>query len=744
MRKFSIIFLSVFLLLQFAVWGQDDFDAAAVLEYYDDEYEIQIFDSDGFQVDEIYYGMELLSGDTIKTNGSYAELRLDPNGSIIKLAPDTDFTVETLQDNTHDVNAFALLKGKIRTVAAQENGSNKYSIRTPSAVCGVRGTDFGLEAILGSRDAAAVLKGSIEFININTGKSLTLTEGMAADVFAEVFAPFKLPPDQLQQMFQEMDFVQLDPSSVPGQTAEKPPAAEEEEKEEPEIEEEEVLTEEPAETAAQEVPEIPPEDRKNLLEPVFNFLADKVGMEIGTFNANGETYAKAIVQPTITIGKFSMGLYLPIIYRQNLFDRNDWYAPKGNNEWSFGTDHKGEGAGPIIKDVIADTALKIKYIAWGEQRDPFFFKLGNINNVTVGHGIIMYRYANDFDFPVVRRVGINAGFDFSAVGIEAVVNDLAEPEIFGGRLYFRPVPDRFPFAFGIAAIADINPAGNIAVDPESEEDPVTYGDPVFINTSVDIDFPIIEKDLLSIILFGDVGGMLPYFRKDYDEYITSGLALDTLYSGSGDSFRLRNYGVQAGLMGNVAAADWRLEYLYYNGTFRPSYFNAGYDRMRGQYVMDLAAYFENPDAAEYLTQTMGIYGSLGFSIKEAFRFEGGYLWPWNVSPFSLSDDDFFHLKLALNPGVIPVVGLGASIAYERTKFIPTLLKRGEGASLSPFDANTVLRGELIYPAAPILDVVLLVITSAAYDENGALISDPDNPFMPKVRTSVSFETRIHF
>jgi hypothetical protein len=97
---------------------------------------------------------------------------------------------------------------------------------------------------------------------------------------------------------------------------------------------------------------------------------------------------------------------------------------------------------------------------------------------------------------------------------------------------------------------------------------------------------------------------------------------------------------------------------------------------------------------------------------------------------------------ALKPGVIPVVGIGASIAYERTKFIPTLLSRD--ASLSLFDANTVLRGELTYPIAPILDMAVIVTTSLAYDAEGNLIADPDNSLLPQVRPSVSFETRIHF
>ena len=728
-------------------------EAYALLEYFEDEYEIQIYDADGFQVDEIYYGMELNLGDTVKTNGSYAELRLDPNGTIIKLAPDTDFTLEALQGKKSDANAFALLKGKMRTIAAQGEGYN-YSIRTPSAVCGVRGTDFGLEVLRGSRDAAAVLKGSIEFINLNTGKSLTLTKGMAADVFADVFEPFTLPMEQMEQLFSEMNFVQLDPSTVPGYTpgpaadAEKGDSEEKAAEEETEGgQEEPAVTEPDTQEEEEETAEKKKDDKpkKNLLQPVLDFLKDKLEMEIGTITVDGQTYSKAVIQPVISIGKFGMGLYLPIIYQQDLFDADTWYKPQGNDEWSFGTDHSGEGAGPILLDILIDLVLKIKYIEWGEQRDPFFFKVGNINDLTIGHGILMYNYANDYDYPAVRRIGVNLGLDAEKLGLETVVNDLTDPEIFGARFYVRPVGDKFPFAFGISSIVDIDPASSIPIDPDIETEPIQYGDPVFINAALDIDFPIIEKDMFSLILFGDFGGMLPYFRESYPaSNITGGLALNALYSDDEGSFKLKNYGIMAGLFGNIAKADYRLEYRYYNGTFKPNFFNPTYDRIRGGYVTDLAGYFADPSAEEYQEQLMGIYGEVGFTIKEAFTFEGGYMWPWSVGPSGIttSDEDYFLLKMALATDVIPVVGIGASISYERTRFIPALLQKD--ATLSFFDANTVVKGELIYPAAEILDMALIVTTSLAYDTAGNLIMSDKNPSLPLVRPSISFETRIHF
>ncbi len=738
--RITLSFIFLLLLPCFVV--SQEIEPVAVLEYFTDESEIEIIDSEGNPFEEIYYGMELSMGDTVRTGATVAELCLEPNRSIIKLGPQTDFTIETLQGPDSDVNAFTLLSGRIRAIAAKGTGAQNYSVLTPSAVCGVRGTDFGQETIPGSRDAAVCFKGEIEFININTGEKLNLGPGMAADVFAPEFRPIQLSQEQLNQLLEEMKFERLDPSAVPGYQ----PIAEEEPEEEiaetppevPEIPE----AEEPEE---EEKPEEVKPREPGPLDKFFDFLGKYIGMEMGSITVDGETYARAVLQPHLSIGKFRLALYLPAIYQSNLFAPSEWYHPRGNNEWSFGTDQ--EGTLNILKDILTDLALKIRYIEWGERRDRFFFKIGNLNNLTVGHGILMYKYANDHDFPAIRRIGFNLGLDLNSAGFEVVANDLAEPEIFGGRVYVRPAYKAIPFAFGLSSILDIDPAGEIAVesgDPEPEQ----YGDPIFVNGAFDLDFPFVNTDIFSLIFFGDIGAMIPYFRESYSDFINQGFNFNVLYKPGGTTFNfndLSNYGASTGFLGHLAIMDWRLEYRYYNGTFRPAFFNRNYDRIRGQYVLDLIDYLENPDAPEYQKKTMGVYGEAGFNFADKFKFEAGYFWPWNIEGGKIvpSDEDILNLGLTLMPKVIPVVGIHGSLSYNRTKFVPTLIA-GKEKNLTLFDANTVLKGEVVFPVAPTMDIAVLVITSTAHDERGNVIKSEKNPALPQVNPSVSFETRIHF
>ncbi|MDY7027666.1 MAG: FecR family protein, partial [Spirochaetota bacterium] len=174
--------LCIFILLLPVLLSAQSADPSAILAYYEDDTQIEVLDTAKMPV-EVYYGMELQPGDTIRTNATIAELQLDPNGSIIKLSENTIFTIDELQMSPETSNNFSLTIGRIRAIAASAGLGNRYQVSTPSAVCGVRGTDFGVIAGANT-EQAFVNDGVVEFIKKATQESLTLTRGMAADTLA--------------------------------------------------------------------------------------------------------------------------------------------------------------------------------------------------------------------------------------------------------------------------------------------------------------------------------------------------------------------------------------------------------------------------------------------------------------------------------------------------------------------------------------------------------------------------------
>ncbi|MBN2551293.1 MAG: hypothetical protein JXB06_00925, partial [Spirochaetales bacterium] len=553
---------------------------AVIVEYYENasgEMYVRTADGAEYDVDQFGFGEQLPVGATLITlDGDYAELRMDPNGTIIRVGENTNFRVDGLQDcGGAENNTFSVAVGKFKAVVAKRDGA-RYSFLGPTAVMGVRGTTLIGSIVPGVEELAYVLDGVVEYTNA-AGRTIALGAGEAANALAANFVKFQPPAGLRQTLERGMDFVRLRVDQVPGYIEEVQEVIEEAEQESEEIEEiaeaEAVEEQKPAEKAepvekgveptgekGEGVVEGPERETPKWLEKLMAFL----GMELGTTTIADETWAKAIIQPRFAFGKLKVALYLPVIYKENMLDPGEWYRPEGNDEWSFGVDKIDDGWDRVALDAVEDLFLKIRYVEWGDNRDPFFFKLGNLADLTVGHGSIMRNYANDSNFPNERKVGLDLGVNREKGGLELMVNHAGDPEIFGFRAHTRPFAPAARLGFGLTALADINPE-RLPLGATA-----TVGNPMFFNAGLDLDQPIVERDALSIILFADVSSMIPYFREDVSYTdpetmltytVPSGLATDAVwYDG-----KPKNWGVDAGIFGKLLVLDYRLEFLYSDG-----------------------------------------------------------------------------------------------------------------------------------------------------------------------------------
>ncbi len=675
------------------------------------------------EVTGIQDGDELKPGWTVVTGaGDIAELKLNHTGTIIKISQNTNFTVQALRTETGGKDVFALGVGKVRTVAGRASGKDMYQIRTQSAVCGVRGSDIVVEFLEGVMSKLYTLEGTGWMQDIQTGTELEIAQGSMADTFASTFQAVQIPADVLGSLRQEMGFTKLNPNDAI-------------------LQEKEYQQEQQPAQPSQQTQQAP--QQSSVLDSVFGALQNIMGMEIGAMTINGVTYGKVIFEPTFSIGRLKTALYLPIIYQSNMLDPGDWYHPLGNDEWSFGRDQGGDTA-KTLEDIGRDLLLKIKYIEYGRQRDSFYFKAGNLEDITIGHGLIMRDYSNDADFPAVRRVGLNVGADLGGGGFEAMVSDAANPDVVGGRVYIRPVPG-FGAALGLSALVDFNPARDFAFG--SAVGPDSVGNPIFINPGLDFELPFVETDVFGLVLFTDGAVMLPYFRSSPTSpaysYITPGLATKAIYDPAA-SMAFRNWGTAGGFFGNLVIPDltWRLEFRYFTGTFQPQFYDSGYERLRSLYVNTVLTYLANTSNPAFNTYKMGIYGEGGFKLSKIFSLRLGYYWPWTIDPVSgglvsdANNPDHFIASFVLEKGALPFVKVWGSISYERTNLfsgsnLPTSL--GD-ALLSP---NTVVSAQINYPVSAIMTLSLLYTSTAVRNPDGTLHYSSPTSLMPDMATSLS-------
>jgi hypothetical protein len=344
-----------------------------------------------------------------------------------------------------------------------------------------------------------------------------------------------------------------------------------------------------------------------------------------------ESWSKLGFQPDLSLGKLGIGLDLT--FRFQIYpDANTpflIYEP----DWI-----PQAGTGQTIFDVYLP---KIMYVRYGLKGiDPFYIKLGSIDDFSLGNGLIVSDYANTRFLPDLRIFGLQFGVDgsifkFPYLGIEALTGNLARMDVIGGRIFTRPLAflgESLPakLQFGVTGVLDRDPlaytdAADLALYPAA--------DLVYV-IGADLTLPVLSSEVVSLNAFVE-GASQP-----------SG-ALGLITGVGGKLIGFINYGAQIRAL---------------QGGFIPSYFDSNYDFYRDQradYVLSLAS----PGAFK-----LGWLASLGFQLfDEALELSILVDGPFAPKPGTATDDSgaYPHLKggVTLAEGLLP--GIFLSAGYEK-------------------------------------------------------------------------------
>ncbi len=191
-------------------------------------------------------------------------------------------------------------------------------------------------------------------------------------------------------------------------------------------------------------------------------------------------YIQLQVQPDIPLGKVNIGLDLVFLYNPYATDADSQFLAEDGEAW----------------DSPSTWLRLIRYVSYGQPYDPFYFRFGELDYLTIGHGSIMSGYSN-YDR---RGLSLNFRRSDNRTGVETVFNDFGNPAIFGGRVFHRPFLRPEPknnnfftrFELGATYLTDINPDLQ-----EMGEDPLTA-------LGVDVGFPIIERSTFRLDLYNDI------------------------------------------------------------------------------------------------------------------------------------------------------------------------------------------------------------------------------------------------
>jgi mannose-6-phosphate isomerase-like protein (cupin superfamily) len=158
--------------------------------------------SEYFQVSE---STVLYEGDTIIT-GANSHLSLQfSDGSTMDVNENTSVTLQSMTDSSQP-KIIQLLKGLLHlNEVALQNLKHRFEVRTPTAVCAVRGTEFTVNADNTASTTVTVISGEVNVAATQTGKSVLLQAGESVTVTSEA-----ITQSQMKQSVQSIDTSSID------------------------------------------------------------------------------------------------------------------------------------------------------------------------------------------------------------------------------------------------------------------------------------------------------------------------------------------------------------------------------------------------------------------------------------------------------------------------------------------------------------------------------------------------------
>lgn len=148
-------------------------------------------------------GMRLIDGDRISTDaGGFATLEM-ADGSVVRMAGDSELRLERLKYSVTKKRADTALtldKGRVESrVSPQRPSGSRFQVDTPLMAAGVRGTEFGVSVRDGSSATSDVLEGEVELRVARSGATARVGAGIGGAVAAggqtATLAPLLAAPD---------------------------------------------------------------------------------------------------------------------------------------------------------------------------------------------------------------------------------------------------------------------------------------------------------------------------------------------------------------------------------------------------------------------------------------------------------------------------------------------------------------------------------------------------------------------
>jgi len=380
------------------------------------------------------------------------------------------------------------------------------------------------------------------------------------------------------------------------------------------------------------------------------------GLTFGTVTMDGNTWTRLSFQPEIEFGKLGVALDLEMF-----LDENQNLSTRG---WDFDTP----------RNSWESVLRKIYYVRWDKPGAPYYARVGALEGITLGHGLVAANFGNVSRYPDYKLVGVHTQVnDFGPLGVdvEGVVGSVQDLSRGGPVWALRagvhplavlPLPVPLFSQLGVSAglMRDQNQyAGLRDRDGDGCPDAVDF-DPSRASVCVQRPSPemVFGTDSVLSLTRGQYGRIEDSLqRRALDSVATAYgarkpftmiwlqadqpvlrlplVSLDAYAAWAkpfaGDDSRLvdaSGWGmIPLGASSTIGPVRLGAEYRVFQGPFQPGYFNATYDIERTRFLAGQAVTKEmfvyGKDAAER-TMLQGYFASAGWNAFDIVDVSGNY------------------------------------------------------------------------------------------------------------------------
>lgn len=173
-----------------------------------------------------------------------------------------------------------------------------------------------------------------------------------------------------------------------------------------------------------------------LITSSFLFTQQGTTGAFGTVTIDGKVWNQISLRPVTPFWKLNVAWDLVFYFDQdgNVYDEN----------WDF-------SSGEASKNTILD---KIYYISYGKTTDPLYVKVGALDRVDLGYGILVNGYSNAIQYPSVKNVGLDMRVRSSFGEVQGFVNDLKQNVGLMGVRF--KLPKLIPIPTAVSIVLDRN------------------------------------------------------------------------------------------------------------------------------------------------------------------------------------------------------------------------------------------------------------------------------------------------